>query len=259
MDRWSEQTLKKVVGESRSKSQVLRKLGLKTFAGNFNTLGRYLAKFSISTSHFDRKPTCSRAPTNKIDIDQILVADSTYASSSNLKKRLLTEGLLNNKCAVCDADPVWMKKPLVMVLDHINGVNNDNRIANLRLLCPNCNSQQKTFAGRNVADKSEHLCISCGKKLGAKRKTEKCSRCYWNERVPSSKVNRQCAECKTPISDEATRCPKCHSISQRKVDRPTSAQLAQDIQSMTWVAMGKKYGVSDNAVRKWARQYGLIT
>jgi 5-methylcytosine-specific restriction endonuclease McrA len=44
---------------------------------------------------------------------------------------------------------MWNGIPLVLVLDHINGKNNDNRQNNLRLLCPNCNSQQSTFAGKN--------------------------------------------------------------------------------------------------------------
>jgi len=72
-----------------------------------------------------------------------------------LKYYLLKQGLLPNTCALCPQGPEWNGKPLVLVLDHINGVNNDNRLENLRLLCPNCNSQTDTFAGRNVRRRRE--------------------------------------------------------------------------------------------------------
>lgn len=71
-------------------------------------------------------------------------------SRGSLKKHLIDNHILRNQCDLCDAQPIWKDKPLVLVLDHINGINNDNRLTNLRLLCPNCNSQTETFAGRNV-------------------------------------------------------------------------------------------------------------
>jgi hypothetical protein len=61
----------------------------------------------------------------------------------------LREEVLLNECYLCGSPPLWSGKPLVMILDHANGDRADNRIENLRLLCPNCNSQQQTFAGRN--------------------------------------------------------------------------------------------------------------
>lgn len=74
---------------------------------------------------------------------------STYRTTSHLKARLLKEGLLINRCSACGSPPLWQGKPLVLILDHVNGDRADNRIDNLRLLCPNCNSQQATFAGKN--------------------------------------------------------------------------------------------------------------
>lgn len=84
-----------------------------------------------------------------IPLEQALIENSSYSRQS-LKRRLLREGLLKNECAECGQRPRWKGKLLVLILDHINGVNDDNRLDNLHLLCPNCNSQTETFAGRNV-------------------------------------------------------------------------------------------------------------
>ena len=67
---------------------------------------------------------------------------------THLKMRLLRAGVLKNECYECGLTE-WRGKPLSLALDHINGVNNDNDPANLRLLCPNCHSQTDTFSGRN--------------------------------------------------------------------------------------------------------------
>jgi hypothetical protein len=77
------------------------------------------------------------------------VRNSHSQQSSKLKSRLLCEGVLTNGCYECGSLPFWRGRPLVLVLDHINGDRYDYRLPNLRLLCPNCNSQQPTFAGRN--------------------------------------------------------------------------------------------------------------
>lgn len=74
-------------------------------------------------------------------------------SRGQIKKRLLQDCILENVCSECGLRDYWNDKPIVMHLDHINGVNNDNRIVNLRMLCPNCHSQQETYAGRNARKK----------------------------------------------------------------------------------------------------------
>lgn len=84
----------------------------------------------------------------KYPLHEVMVGNSTY-HRKNLKKRLIDEGIIPYVCACCNTLPEWQGKPLVLILDHINGVNNDHRLENLRFVCPNCDSQSPTFAGKN--------------------------------------------------------------------------------------------------------------
>lgn len=68
---------------------------------------------------------------------------------THLKDRLLRAGLLRNECSHCGLQD-WQGARLVMHLDHINGIRNDNRLENLRMLCPNCHSQTETYSGKNL-------------------------------------------------------------------------------------------------------------
>ena len=52
------------------------------------------------------------------------------------------------RCALCGNEGEWCGQPLTLQLDHVNGRYDDNRLENLRWLCPNCHSQTPTFAGR---------------------------------------------------------------------------------------------------------------
>lgn len=79
-------------------------------------------------------------------IAQLLVG---RRNRTHVKIRLLRAGLLRNQCSHCGIQE-WRGKPLVMHLDHVNGVKNDNRLANLRMLCPNCHSQTETYSGKNM-------------------------------------------------------------------------------------------------------------
>lgn len=92
------------------------------------------------------------AEDRKIPLSDLLTENSPH-QRGHVKRRLVTAGLLKHECAECGQGDEWKGKKLVMVLDHKNGVNNDHRIENLRMLCPNCNSQTDTFSGKNIKKK----------------------------------------------------------------------------------------------------------
>jgi hypothetical protein len=77
------------------------------------------------------------------------------------------------KCEICEIGNEWNGKPLTLQLDHINGIHLDNRIENLRILCPNCHSQTATFCGRNVSTKNR--CLDCNKKIS--KSSKRCLDC----------------------------------------------------------------------------------
>lgn len=81
----------------------------------------------------------------RIELVEILVENSEYTHTKELKGKLLKANLLTEVCANCTTGPLWQGKPLVLQLDHVNGCNTDNRIENLRLLCPNCHTQTETW------------------------------------------------------------------------------------------------------------------
>ena len=80
----------------------------------------------------------------RLSDDEVFVENSTYARH-HIKHRVITQKLINYECAICGNKGEWMNKPLPLILDHINGINNDNRLENLRFLCPNCHSQTETY------------------------------------------------------------------------------------------------------------------
>lgn len=79
--------------------------------------------------------------------------DSSYPRH-RLKDRIIQQELLDHSCQECGLGHVWNSKPIVLQLDHINGVNNDHRLENLRFLCPNCHTQQDTYAAKNIKKKN---------------------------------------------------------------------------------------------------------
>lgn len=143
----SDEEFKNIVSNANSYSDCLRALGLGTNGGSStDILKRRIKELDCSIDHFNQ--TNKKSYQAKYSLEEILVENSSYANIASLKKRLIKEKVLEYKCAICGLTE-WVNKPISLQLDHINGINNDHRIENLRFLCPNCHSQTDTFAGKN--------------------------------------------------------------------------------------------------------------
>jgi hypothetical protein len=233
--RYSESEARVAIALSFSWAEALRRLGMRPAGGNGKTLQRYARDvWHIPTDHFDqnrRRRTRHRAR----PLAEILVEGSTYNRGS-LKRRLYAAGLKERHCELCGQDEVWLGRRMALILDHINGIGTDNRIENLRIVCPNCAATLDTHCGRNVPHEVVELdCERCGRRFARRHRTQRfCSR-----------------ECGTRWPRERHR-PRPAA---RKIERPPYEQLMREIVETSYVAVGRKYGVSDNAIRKWLRTY----
>lgn len=136
------------INNSKNLREVLSNLGLRAAGGNYAALKRWCVTHELTLPENDySKHNQSSYSHPKYTDDDIFVEDSTYSNRTSIKKRLRTHREFY--CDSCGLDEVWNGKPIVLQLEHINGIHNDNRFENLSLLCPNCHSQTSTFAGRN--------------------------------------------------------------------------------------------------------------
>jgi DNA-binding CsgD family transcriptional regulator len=103
--------------------------------------------FSRQTWHAAINRGAVKARPNGLPMDELLV-NGVDRARNNLKLRLIRAGIKKNRCEECGIED-WLGLPLALALHHVNGDRRDNRLGNLRLLCPNCHSQTDTFAGRN--------------------------------------------------------------------------------------------------------------
>jgi hypothetical protein len=148
---WTEDNLKKAVKNSKSVRQVLLKINLKAAGGNYAQIKKYIKEFGLDSSHFtgqgwNKGLIFPLKPA--IPLKELLVRGSTY-QSYKLKKRLFSEGVKLPKCEECGWNKVSVDGRTPVELDHINGDNMDNRLCNLRILCPNCHSLKLTHRGCN--------------------------------------------------------------------------------------------------------------
>lgn len=137
--------------KANSRRQALINLNLKEVHSNIRWIDNKIEELKLNINHWTGQGHLKGKTHNwsiKIPLKDILVKNSKYTSSHSLKNRLIKEGLLLYECYVCKIK-TWQNKKLSLQLDHINGNCTDHRLKNLRLLCPNCHSQTKTFAGKN--------------------------------------------------------------------------------------------------------------
>lgn len=148
---WSDEALRTAVAASRSLAQAIRHLGLVAVGGNYEQIQRRIRELDLDTCHFTSQGWNHGpeywSPT-RLPLNQVLVA-GRWTASHRLKLRLFREGLKLPRCELCGWAQQASDGRVPVELDHINGDRNDNRLHNLRILCPNCHSLQPTHRGLN--------------------------------------------------------------------------------------------------------------
>jgi len=143
---YTEKQLREAIATSTSIRQVLIKLDLSNKGAIYKIIYNVINVLNIDTKHFCRQRNKTKIA--KIPLEKLMVENSTY-SNGNLKLRLIKENIFLYYCSMCGINE-WQGKKLSLHLDHINGINNDHRINNLRFLCPNCHSLTPTYGSKNI-------------------------------------------------------------------------------------------------------------
>ena len=235
VSRVTDDDVTEAVAAASSLTDALRRLGLRPAGGNHASLRARIARLGLSTAHFD--PDAARARglrRAEKPLEEVLVERSTY-HRAQLKKRLYRAGLKARACELCGQGEIWHGRRMSLILDHVNGIHDDNRLENLRIVCPNCNATLETHCGRNARlPVEDRPCRRCGRMFEPTGRQQYCS--------------RECGQ----RGDGGRRPPR---PAQRKVERPPEARLRAEVAQLGYSAVGRRYGVSDNAVRKWLRAY----
>src|SRR6185312_13086105 len=233
--RYTEDEAREAIAASLSFAEALRRLGMGWTGGNYRTLRKWALAWGVSTDHFDpdeaRRRALRRSPT---PLEDVLVKGSTY-SRGKLKQRLYDTGLKQRRCELCGQGEEWRGRRMALILDHVNGDPLDNRLENLQIVCPNCAATLDTHCGRKLARSPEpRACRRCGTSF-----------------VPRTARQSYCSrECGQRWERTGRPIPGA-----RRVVRPPYEQLLAEISDTNWSAVGRKYAVSANAIRKWVRDY----
>lgn len=232
----SDEEVAKAVEENCSIAGVLRTLGMIPAGGNYESIKKRIARLGLDTTHFTGKAWIETGHEIK-KFDELIHIGS-------IKKRLIKER--GHKCECCKKE-AWLGSPIPLEIDHANGDRQDNSRKNLQLLCPNCHSLTPTYRGKNIG-------------LEAKNRRQQCfkiSRSMQNVEIQKEKSS--CKACGKELATKAKtgRCLQCVHKNQQRVARPPIAELIEQIKQTSYSAVGRKYGVSDNAIRKWVVNAGI--
>lgn len=222
----SKNEIQKVLNESSSFVEVLEKLGLCSHSGNHRTLKERIKIDNLNIEILTAKRTEKIRQSSikkKIPLSKIMVENSSYGTN-HLKSRLIKEEILEYVCERCGNKGEWMSQKLMLQLEHKNGKSRDHRLENLCFLCPNCHSQTETYSGKNS----------------------------------SMKKSRICDQCKGPTKGKGKICRLCVCRNQPKKFIATKEELEKLVKKYPITTIGKKYGVTDNAIRKRCDKLGVL-
>ena len=236
--KYTKQELQSFLDQSESLQSFMSKMGYSTSAGSNTQTAHYIIeKYNLDLSQLQINRNNAiikkkkKRKKNKEELEKYFVSHSTL-KRYNIRKIIIANNLIPYVCSFCGNDGHWLDKTLALELDHINGINNDNRLENLRWLCPNCHAITDTYCGKNIKNKSEKIenrCEICGQVIS--KRAKKCIKCYHQTELYKEQHSKECP-----------------------VDRQKLKDL---IRNHSFLSIGNMYNVSDNAIRLWCIRYNL--
>lgn len=193
-------------------------------------------------------------------------------TTSRLKEKLIKEGIKIHKCENCGITE-WMGNKVSIELHHVDGNRENNNISNLKILCPNCHSMTNNFRGKNKKRKEhnitdeqiENAIINSYTKRQALLMVGLTAYGGTYERINKILKEKNISFKESPLGEKTRK--QVESINQKygsfkdmfskKINWPNSEELKKLLQENSTIKVGKMLGVSDNAVRKTAKRYGL--
>ena len=223
----TENEAKEIVKKCFSIADFCREVGWQPRGSNYKTFHRYEKEYGLDTSHFHpvNKNSLSGGVHERKTAEDY--ANGRYVKSSVLLKKMVSEGIKEWKCECCGRSE-WLGDKIPLELHHKDGNHLNNSFDNIEFLCPNCHAKTDSYRGKNIG---------------------------------KGQKSRKCKVCGKPITRWAKNgiCSECSHKIQRKVNRPEKEVLKSLLHEYSFVAVSKMFGVSDNAVRKWCKSYGLST
>lgn len=204
------------------------------------SLRRYIKQNNIDMPMYEgQRVACKLSQKSRKQITDDDLCENSKTLTGNIKRYLIRTKKKKEKCEQCG----WCERrpsdgKIPVHLHHKNGDSSDNRLENLEFLCPNCHSLTDNYAGKN-------------KRSSSRRKEAAARKIYY------STPKHLCEVCGKLGYGEMYCSTECFHKASRKVQWPSKEQLVEEIGTMSWTAIGRKYGVSDNAIRKWAKHYEI--
>ena len=272
-ENYENNLLQKIISESTSISEVLRKLDLPDRGAPHVALKMFLKthpEFNTTTLVGRRIKRYDNTGIPKKLLSEMLVENGS-GNSNSLKKRLIKEGVKEEMCEICH-NSEWMGDKIPLDLHHINGNHFDNRLENLIILCPNCHRMTKNWGGKEssvdlickqIAEQTAEEKIKFLLEREEKRKEEIYqNKLKWGEirKIPiKEKVIKYCEYCGTEIIGRGDKfCSiECYNADQAKNVPSKEDLLIESFNHKSLESMAKKYNVSGNACKKWLKRYGI--
>lgn len=268
------ENLAEIVKNSESYADVLRALSLPTNTSLYGRIQKEIAKQKLCCKHFTGQGWMrGKVIGPKRNINDYL-ENKRFITSHKLKARIIQDRIKPHKCEDCGRED-WKNEKIPLELHHLDGNKHNNNLINLQLLCPNCHAMTSNYRGKNMSKSNkiikqpkvpEEVVVEAIKSsMNVSEVLRKLNLSIFGQnhnRIKEIKNKYQLEFTPKPTAviakDQSWR--KHDKPNGRKIkNRPTKENLEQLIKERSFVEIGKSYGVSDNAIRKWCTRYGINT